>query len=91
MLPHGATTLAVRALLDRTILEVFIGNGRLAITSAGGDSDGVAAGVTVGLGGAGEGAAGGVPEQRRSSDDLHVPSDWLTHSLSPPGLVATGV
>jgi hypothetical protein len=34
VLPHGATTLAVRALLDRTILEVFIGNGRLAITSA---------------------------------------------------------
>jgi hypothetical protein len=33
VLPHEVTTLAVRALLDRSILEVFVGNGRAAFTS----------------------------------------------------------
>ena len=32
-LPHGAATLELRALVDRSVLEVFVGGGRAAITS----------------------------------------------------------
>lgn len=33
VLPHSVPELAVRALVDRSILEVFVGNGRVAITN----------------------------------------------------------